>query len=154
MALTQKGLVDSIGALETRQVNDKTYVSRALVIEQPSFDPYTGEKRNSNFIKFEATKQELCDALGNFPVGSKVEVEFIVRGSKYDKKDGSGKDVFTRLELRAITLASVSTGAQAPAGASPIPAAAPVPAASPAPAPAPAAPAGAPAGDYDPDLGF
>ena len=89
MALTQRGLVDSIGAIETRQVNDKTYVSRSLIIEQPSFDPYTGEKRNSNFIKFEATKQELCDTLNNFPVGSKVEVEFIVRGSKYDKKDGS-----------------------------------------------------------------
>lgn len=159
MALTQKGLVDSIGAVETRQYNEKTYVSRSLVIEQPSFDSYTGEKRNSNYIKLEATKQELCDALNNFPVGTKVEVEFIVRGGKYEKKDERGKktgvfDVFNRLELRAIALASASTGVQAPAGANPIPTAAPIPAASPAPAQATAAPASAPAGDFDPDLGF
>lgn len=152
MALTTKGLVDSIGAVETRQYKDKTFVSRTIIIEQPSYDPYTGEKRSSNYIKFEATKQETCDSLNNFPVGTKVEVEFIVRGSKYAKKDGSGDDVFTHLELRNITLASASTQAQAPAGASPIPAASPAP----APAPVAAAPAAsqAPAGDFDPDLGF
>lgn len=154
MALTTKGLVDSVGAIETRQYKDKTFVSRTLIIEQPSFDPYTGEKRNSNFIKFEATKQETCDALNNFPVGTKVEIEFIVRGAKYAKKDGNGSDVFTHLELRNIALASAGVGAQATAAA-PVSAAAPIPttAQASAPANAPAAPA-APASDFDPDLGF
>ncbi len=144
MALTQRGLVYSVGATESRQYQDKTFVSRALVLEQPSFDQYTGEKKNSNFIKFEATRPETCEALGNYSVGSKVEVEFIVRGSKYTKKDGSGEDVFTRLELRNISLLSGSTPS-APAGAAPLPSAAPTKTT------VQAAPA---QGDYDPDLGF
>lgn len=152
--LTQKGLVDFVGKTETRQYKDKTFVSRVLVLEQPRFDAYTGEKLGSNYIKFEATREETCTSLDNFPVGSKVEVEFIVRGSKYAKKDGTGDDVFTRLELRSISLAGASGVASAPAsiGANPIPAA------TPAPAPAAHAPAPTPAGptqdDYDPDLGF
>lgn len=150
--LTQKGLVDFVGKTETRQYKDKTFVSRVIVLEQPRFDAYTGEKLGSNYIKFEATREETCTSLDNFPVGSKVEVEFIVRGSKYAKKDGTGDDVFTRLELRSIALAGASGAASAPAnsGASPIPAASPVPAAS-APAPAQAGPT---QDDYDPDLGF
>ena len=155
MALTQKGLIDSIGPIVKRDYNDKTFVSREGVLEQPSYDPYTGEKRASNFIKFETTKQELCDALNNFPAGTKVEVEFIIRGSKYEKKKDGVKtgvfDTFNRIELRAIALASANAQAQAPAGASPIPAAQPAPV--PTPAPAPTA-TDAPAGDFDPDLGF
>lgn len=146
MALTQRGLVYSVGTTESRQYQDKTYVSRVLILEQPNYDQYTGEKKNSNYIKLEATKPETCGSLNNYPVGSKVEVEFVVRGSKYAKKDGSGEDVFTHLELRNISL--VGTGAPAapaPVGASPLPPA----------SPAPAAPAAQPAqGDYDPDLGF
>lgn len=156
MAITQRGLVYMVGQTETRQYNDKTYVSRVLIVEQPSYDPYTGEKRNSNFIKFEATREETCKALDNFPVGSKVDIEFIVRGTLYDKKDGSGKDVFTHVELRSISLASAAPagGAQAaPAGASTLAQVA-APAAPSAPA-APAAPAeqAAPS-DYDEGLGF
>jgi hypothetical protein len=149
--LTQKGLVDSVGVTESRQYNNKTFVSRVLIIEQPRFDNYTGEKLGSNYIKFEATREDTCAALDNFPTGSKVEVEFIVRGTKYNKKDGSGEDVFTHLELRSIS--GVASTAQAPtSGASPIPAPAPTP----APAPAPAAPAnsGPAQSNYDPDLGF
>lgn len=156
--LTQRGLVYFVGKTESRQFKDKTFVSRDLILEQPSFDQYTGEKKSSNFIKLEATRDETCAALDNYPVNSKVEVEFVVRGSKYAKKDGSGEDVFTHLELRNISL--IGTGAPAaPAGASPLPAAAPAA----QPAPAAAAPAAAPAagqpagpGDpgYDPELGF
>lgn len=146
--LTQKGLVDFVGKTETRQYKDKTFVSRVIVLEQPRFDAYTGEKLGSNYIKFEATREETCTSLDNFPVGSKVEVEFIVRGSKYAKKDGSGDDVFTRLELRNITLASGASSAPAHVGANPIPAAAPIP------APAPAQPQTEETEDYDPDLGF
>lgn len=155
--LTQRGLVYSVGPTESRQYQDKTFVSRVLILEQPRFDNYTGEKLGSNYIKFEATREETCKMLDGFPQGSKVEVEFVVRGTKYAKKDGSGEDVFTHIEIRNIVLAS-GAQAQAPAGASPIPAAqpAPIPAARPAPAPA-AAPAPAPAGaadDYDSELGF
>ncbi len=148
MALTQRGLVYSVGATETRQYQDKTFVSRSLVIEQPVFDQYTGEKRNSNYVKFEATRPETCETLNNYPVGSKVEVEFIVRGSKYSKKDGSGEDVFTRLELRNISFAGPAKPA-APSGVSPLPSAAlaPVPAAS-------AAQTSPTASDYDSELGF
>jgi len=149
--LSQRGLVDFVGATETRQYKDKTFVSRVLIIEQPRYDQYTGEKQSSNYIKFEATKEETCAALDNFPVGTKVDVEFIARGSKFAKKDGSGDDVFVHLEVRNITLASNAPAAQAaPAGAQPLSgvASAPVPAAAAAPA------GGAPAGDYDPDLGF
>lgn len=145
MALTQRGLVYSVGATESRQYQDKTFVSRSLIVEQPVFDQYTGDKRNSNFVKFEATKPETCGALDNYPVGSKVEVEFIVRGSKYAKKDGSGEDVFTRLELRSISFAGTAKPA-APSGASPLPSAAPAPAPVPQPTPA--------ASDYDSELGF
>ena len=152
MALTQRGIVYKVGATETRQYKDKTFVSRLLIIEQPSYDPYTGEKRNSNFIKLEATKDDTCKALDNFTVGTKVDIEFIVRGTKYDKKDGSGEDVFTHIELRSIAVASgAPVGAtQAPAGASPLPQAAP---AAPAASAAPAAPAGD-SSDYDDSLGF
>ena len=142
MALTQRGLVFSVGATESRQYKDKTFVSRSLVLEQPSFDQYTGEKKNSNYIKFEATKA--CEALDKFPAGSKVEVEFIVRGSKYAKKDGSGEDVFTRLELRDISFVGNATPS-APVGAAPLPPAAPAATA------APTAPAQS---DYDAELGF
>lgn len=146
--LTQKGLVDFVGKTETRQYKDKTFVSRVIVLEQPRFDAYTGEKLGSNYIKFEATREETCTILDNFPVGSKVEVEFIVRGSKYAKKDGSGDDVFTRLELRSITMAGSAPVAQAPsAGAKPLPAAAPAPMQS-------ANQTGPTQDDYDPDLGF
>lgn len=144
MALTQRGLVFSVGATESRQYKDKTFVSRSLVLEQPSFDQYTGEKRNTNYIKFEATKAETCEALDKFTVGSKVEVEFIVRGSKYAKKDGSGEDVFTRLELRDISFVGNATPS-APAGATPLPPAAPA---------APAAPDVPAQSDYDTELGF
>ena len=151
MALTQRGIVYKVGAIETRQYKDKTFVSRVLIIEQPSYDPYTGEKRNSNFIKLEATKDDTCKALDNFTVGTKVDVEFIVRGTKYDKKDGSGEDVFTHIELRSIAVASgAPAGAQAPAGANPLPQAAPAAPAAPV---APAAPAGDQS-DYDDSLGF
>jgi len=158
MAITQRGLVYMVGQTETRQYNDKTYVSRVLIIEQPSYDPYTGEKRNSNYIKLEATREETCKALDNFPVGTKVDFEFIVRGSLYDKKDGSGKDVFTHVELRSIALASAAPagGAQAaPAGASTLAqvAAPAAPSAPAAPAPQTPAPAGAQS-DYDDSLGF
>ena len=146
MALTQRGLVFSVGATETRQYKDKTFVSRSLVLEQPSFDQYTGEKKNSNYIKFEATKAETCEALDKFTVGSKVEVEFIVRGSKYAKKDGSGEDVFTRLELRDISFVGNATPS-APVGAAPLPPTSPAPA-------APAAPDVPAQSDYDAELGF
>lgn len=155
MALTQRGLVYKVGQTESRQYKDKTYVSRVLIIEQPSYDPYSGDKRNSNFIKLEATREDTCKALDNFSVGTKVDFEFIVRGTKYDKKDGTGEDVFTHIELRSIALASAAPagGAQAPAGASPLPQAAPTAPAAPA---ASAAPAGqaAPTSDYDEGLGF
>lgn len=141
-ALTQRGLIHSIGAIQTRQYKDKTYVSRAVVIEQPRIDQYTGEKLGSNFIKLEATKDDICKSLDGFSVGNKVDVEFALRGSEYDKKDGSGKDVFTHIELRSVTL--VASARTAPA-----PAAAPIPAA-PAPAPAPAPSAD----EYDSELGF
>ncbi len=144
MALTQRGLVFSVGATESRQYKDKTFVSRSLVLEQPSFDQYTGEKKNSNYIKFEATKAETCEALDKFPVGSKVEVEFIVRGSKYQKKDKSGEDVFTRLELRDISFVGNAAPA-APAGAAPLPPAVPA---------TPAAPVASVQSDYDAELGF
>lgn len=148
--LTQKGLVDFVGKTETRQYKDKTFVSRVIVLEQPRFDAYTGEKLGSNYIKFEATREETCTSLDNFPVGSKVEVEFIVRGSKYAKKDGTGDDVFTRLELRSITMAGSAPVAQTTsAGAKPLPAAAPVS------APMQSANQTGPTqDDYDPDLGF
>lgn len=148
--LTQKGLVDFVGKMETRQYKEKTFVSRVLVLEQPRFDAYTGEKLGSNYIKFEATREETCASLDNYPIGSKVEVEFIVRGSKYAKKDGTGDDVFTRLELRSITMAGSAPVAQDPsAGAKPLPAAAP------APAPMQSANQTSPTqDDYDPDLGF
>ena len=160
MALTQKGLVDFVGATEARQYKEKTYYTRILFLEQPSYDQYTGEKRNSNYIKFEATREEICKSLDNFPVGTKVDVEFIIRGTKFSKKDNSGEDVFTHLEIRNITLAGSNPEGQAPAnsGANPIPTASPLPTptSAPAPAPAPAAPAssGAANDDYDPDLGF
>lgn len=150
MALTQKGLVYSVGITETRQYKEKTFVSRALILEQPIFDQYTGEKRNSNYIKFEATRPETCASLDNYPVGGKIEVEFIVRGSKYAKKDGSGEDVFTRLELRNITFVG-SAAPSAPAGATPLPPVAPAP---PAASAAPAAFAAPEQSDFDPDLGF
>jgi len=143
--LTQKGLVYSVGQTEHRQYKDKTFTSRCLVIEQPRYDNYTGEKLASNYIKFEATREETCASLDGFPVGSKVEVEFIVRGSKYEKKDGSGEDVFTHLELRGIALAGSSPLAQ-PSAAAPIPRAS-----APVQAPVQAPPS---AGDYDPELGF
>lgn len=154
MALQQKGVIDSIGAMESRQYKDRTFVSRTLVLEQPSYDPYTGEKRNSNYLKFEATRDETCKALDNFSVGSVVEVEFIVRGSKYAKKDGSGDDVFTRLELRNIALASGASPSSANSGAKPIPAASPIQA--PAPAPTQSQPQATfqEATDYDDELGF
>lgn len=149
MALTQKGMVYSVGATESRQYKDKTFVSRALVIEQPSYDPYTGEKRSSNFIKLEATRDDTCKVLDSFPVGTVVEVEFIVRGSKYAKKDGSGEDVFTRLELKGISRAGGAPVQQQTANASPIPTAKPAPAPEPSPVPDEQG-----AGDYDADLGF
>ncbi len=146
MALTQRGLVFSVGATESRQYKDKTFVSRSLVLEQPSFDQYTGERKNSNYIKFEATKAETCEALDKFPVGSKVEVEFIVRGSKYLKKDKSGEDVFTKLELRDISFVGNAASA-APSSAAPLPPVSPAPA-------APAAPDVPAQSDYDAELGF
>ena len=147
MALTQKGLVYLVGATESRQYKDKTFVSRNLIIEQPSYDPYTGEKRNSNFIKFEATREETCKALDNYPKGSKVEVEFIVRGSLYTKKDNTGEDVFTHLEVRNI--GPMGSAPSAPAsGANPLPSATPAP----VPSSAPATPAQGE--DYDAELGF
>lgn len=147
--LTQKGLVDFVGKTETRQYKDKTFVSRVIVLEQPRFDAYTGEKLGSNYIKFEATREETCTSLDNFPVGSKVEVEFIVRGSKYAKKDGSGEDVFTRLELKGISRDGSAPVQQQTATASPIPTAKPAPAPEPSPVPDERG-----ADDYDADLGF
>lgn len=149
--LTQRGLVYFVGATESRQYKDKTFVSRVLILEQPRFDNYTGEKLNSNYIKFEATREETCKMLDNFPKGSKVEVEFVVRGTIYQKKDSTGEDVFVHLEVRNIALASgAPASGLAPAGASPLPSAQPTA--------APAAPAAAAApadnGEYDPDLGF
>lgn len=147
MALTQIGLVYKVGPTESRQYKDKTFVSRTLIIKQPRFDSFTGEEQTPNYIKFEATREETCKSLDNFPEGTKVEVEFIARGSLYEKKDGTGEDVFTRLEVRNVTLASNRPAAgTAPVGASPLP---------PAAAPTPAAPSQEEAGgDYDPDLGF
>lgn len=150
MALTQLGLVYKVGPIESRQYKDKTFVSRSLIIKQPRFDSFTGEEQTPNYIKFEATREETCKSLDNFPEGTKVEVEFIARGSLYEKKDNTGEDVFTRLEVRNVILASNRPAAgAAPADASPLPAA---PAQAPA---APAAPSKEEAGDdYDPDLGF
>lgn len=139
--LTQRGLVDFVGATESRQYKDKTFVSRVLIIEQPRFDQYTGEKLGSNYIKFEATKEETCAALGNYPVGTKVDVEFIIRGTKYTKKDGSGDDVFVHLEVRNVAPAGSTQTAQV-SGAQPIPTPASV-----------AAPADN-GDDFDSDLGF
>ena len=143
--LSQRGLVYKVGQTQERQYKDKIFYSRELILEQPSYDQYTGEKRNSNYISFEATKEDVCKALDNFPEGSKVEVEFICRGSLYQKKDNSGEGVFVHLEIRNIAPMG-ATQSTAPAGAQPLPSAQPTP------APA-AAPANA-AGDYDPDLGF
>ena len=144
--LTQRGLVYSVGQTEYRQYKDKTFVSRCLVIEQPRFDNYTGEKMASNYIKLEAAREDICASLDRFPVGSKVEVEFMVRGSKYTKKDGSGEDVFTHLELRSIELAGSGAAVQPATAASPIPRAS-----APVQAPIQAPPV---AGDYDLELGF
>lgn len=144
MALTQRGLVYSIGATQTRQYKDKTFYSRELVIEQPRFDNYTGEKLGSNYVKFEATREDDCRLLDNFHAGDKVEIEFFCRGSLYKKKDGSGEDVFLHLELRGITRVGAAThGVQS--GASSLPA---------APTPAGLAAPAAPASDYDSELGF
>ena len=149
--LIQRGLIDFIGVTESRQYKDKTFLTRILIIEQPSFDQYTGEKKNSNYIKFEATREETCKSLDSFQVGNKVDVEFVVRGSKYAKKDGSGDDVFTHLELRSISTVAAGAAQAAPAGAQPLPAAA---APAPAPAATPAAPAAQAQKDYDEELGF
>lgn len=158
MALTQRGIVYKLGKTQTRDYKDRTFYTREIIIEQPSYDPFTGERRNSNFIKFEATREETCDRLSSFPEGTKVEIEFICRGSLYKRKDGSGEDVFTHLEVRDIALASGAPAGSAPRGAGAIPAPAPTPASTPAPATATdAAPAPAPAwtaDDFDPDLGF
>ena len=146
--LIQRGLVDYVGPTESRQYKEKTFVSRVLFIEQPRFDQYSGEKLGSNYIKFEATREEICSALDNFPVGSKVDVEFVARGTKYAKKDGSGDDVFLHLEIKNISPAGAAPAAPA-GGAKPLSVASSIPAA------APAAPQAAnPGGDYDPDLGF
>ncbi len=160
MALTQKGVVYSIGPTESKQYRDKTYYSRVLILEQPRFDSFTGEKLSSNYIKFEAAREDTCKTLDNFHVGNTVEVEFLAKGAKYSKKDNSGEDVFMHLEIRTIALASSGTQ-PVQSGAAPIPTAAPVQAA-PAPAPQPVAQAPAPAAAqpaanpnaYDPDLGF
>ena len=148
--LIQRGLIDFIGATESRLYKDKTYLTRILIIEQPSFDQYTGEKKNSNYIKFEATREETCKSLDSFQVGNKVDVEFVVRGSKYAKKDGTGDDVFTHLELRSINVVAAKDSQAAPAGAKPLPAAAPAP----APAAAPVPQGAQEQKDYDDELGF
>ena len=148
--LIQRGLIDFIGVTESRLYKEKTYLTRILIIEQPSFDQYTGEKKNSNYIKFEATREETCKALDSFQVGNKVDVEFVVRGSKYAKKDGTGDDVFTHLELRSINAVAAKDSQAAPAGAKPIPAAAPAP----APAAAPESQGAQEQKDYDDELGF
>ena len=106
MALTQRGIVYKVGNTESRQYKDKTFVSRELILEQPRFDNFTGEKLGSNYISFEATKEDTCKALDNFPQRSKVEVEF------------------------------TQNSQAAPAGAQPLPSAQPAPAAAPAEAPA------------------
>lgn len=143
--LLQRGLVDFVGATESRQFKDKTFLSRVLIIEQPRFDNYTGDKLSSNFLKLEATRDDICQKLDKFPVGTKVEVEFRIRGSKYAKKDGTGSDVFVHLELKDITLAGASV--QQPSGAAPIPTVIPqAPVVAPVTAPA--------AGDFDTELGF
>lgn len=147
MALTQRGIVYKVGNTESRQYKDKTFVSRELILEQPRFDNFTGEKLSSNYISFEATKEDTCKALDNFPQGSKVEVEFICRGSLFQKKDNGGEGVFVHLEIRNIApMGATQNNQAAPAGAQPLPSAQPAPA---------AAPAEAPAGDdYDSELGF
>lgn len=147
MALIQRGIVYKVGNTESRQYKDKTFVSRELILEQPRFDNFTGEKLSSNYISFEATKEDTCKALDNFPQGSKVEVEFICRGSLFQKKDNGGEGVFVHLEIRNIAPMGATQNSQAtPAGAQPLPSAQPAPA---------AAPAEAPAGDdYDSELGF
>lgn len=147
MALTQRGIVYKVGNTESRQYKDKTFVSRELILEQPRFDNFTGEKLSSNYISFEATKEDTCKALDNFPQGSKVEVEFICRGSLFQKKDNSGEGVFVHLEIRNIAPMGATQNSQAaPAGAQPLPSAQPAPAAAPAEAPA--------SDDYDSELGF
>ena len=147
MALTQRGIVYKVGNTESRQYKDKTFVSRELILEQPRFDNFTGEKLGSNYISFEATKEDICKALDNYPAGSKVEIEFVCRGSLFQKKDNGGEGVFVHLEIRNIApMGAMQNSQAAPAGAQPLPSAQPAPA---------AAPAEAPAGDdYDSELGF
>ena len=144
--LTQKGLVDFVGATESRQFKDKTFISRVIIIEQPRFDNYTGDKLSSNYLKLEATRDDICAKLDNFPVGTKVEVEFRIRGSKYAKKDGSGNDVFVHLELRDIVPAGTSVQPSSDAISSPAVISAPAQASAPAPIPD--------GGDFDAELGF
>ena len=142
-ALSQRGIVYKVGKTEERQYKDKTFYSRELILEQPRFDNFTGEKLGSNYIPFEATKEDACKALDNFSEGSKVEIEFVCRGSIFQKKDGTGEGVFVHLEIRNISPMGATRSTEAPAGAQPLPSA----------KSSPAAPAGG-NGDYDPDLGF
>jgi hypothetical protein len=99
------GIVDFINATETREYNGKIYYSRALYLDVTSHDPYTGEKSDfEKFTKIEFSGQENCAALDQFKFGDVVTVDFDVYGRKYERKDGTGTDVFNTVHGFGIAI--------------------------------------------------
>ena len=95
-----KGMLRSCGDTVTRTYKDKEFYSRAFIIEQKRFDPYSGEALGSNCVGFEMSGKDKCGRLDLIPLGSVVDVEFVLNGVMYTK-DGQERN-FTKLAALSV----------------------------------------------------
>lgn len=70
----------------------------------------------SDFIKMQLT-QDKVDLLNDLQLGANIKVTFNIRGSKYNKKDGSGLGYITNLDAWRIELMGAASAS--PSNASP-----------------------------------
>lgn len=99
MAFKTKGVIRHIG-----DVTEKgKYRFCEIVLEQPRFDTFTGEKLPSNFIVLEMSNNKMEEILEKFNEGNIVEVEFVASGVEYVNKAGEVR-YFTKLRVWDMTM--------------------------------------------------
>lgn len=102
MANTITGKIYKICPTEAKNIKDKTYYERNIVVDNTRLDPYTGESQYPNFPMLSFSGEDKCNDLDNFKVGEVVVVSFEVSGVKYSDKTTGEEKIFNKVKAYKI----------------------------------------------------
>lgn len=102
MANTITGKIHRLYPTEKKEIKDKVYHERLVIIDNTRFDPYTGEAGFPSYPSFSVNGEEKCKELDSFAEGEVVTMSFDIQGVKYNDRQTGEEKYFNKVRAYKI----------------------------------------------------